>query len=371
MGALTYQVQRRTPRLRSALRSTESYREFPHRKAILRSPPPIRPHIYQQPNFLLLPRGTWSGRAPTTVPRSYKQSAIAMSQKARIEEADSDPEEVAPSDSNFDQARFARESIISPSIIPGPTAGSGPTRPPLEQRREIPKQWQCLYPVYFDKTRSRAEGRKVGSELAVENPLARDILDAVQMLGLRVGFEPEKLHPKDWANPGRVRVMLKDENGKPVDPKIKNSTSPFCYTFLQYLPLVFGQFGPLLTAAPEHHLFILVAQYLKAHPTTEESPYRLRIRGLPMPEKLPPPPPAPRGWKIGKILPIHSPAYSGGGVSDNPFKDAMAEMQNLQQNLQGMPGFPGMPGMPPMPGMGESSGAGGERKKKEKKKGKA
>lgn len=84
-----------------------------------------------------------------------------------------------------------------------------------------------------------------------------------------------------------------------------------------------------------------------------------------MPEKLPAAPPAPRGWKIGKILPIHSPAYSGGGVSDNPFKEAMAEMQNMQ----GMPGFPGMPGMAGM--MGESPAGGSEKKKKDKKKGKA
>ncbi|KAJ9298118.1 hypothetical protein DTO271G3_3723 [Paecilomyces variotii] len=254
---------------------------------------------------------------------------------ARVEEvSDSDPEEVAPSE--FNQAQFAKESIISPSIVPGPGAGIRPS----EARREIPKHFQCLYPVYFDKTRSRAEGRKVGSELAVENPLARDILDAVQMLGLRVGFEPEKLHPKDWANPGRVRVMLKNEDGTPANPKVKN----------------------------KHHLYILVAQYLKAHPTTEQSPYRLRIQGLPMPEKLPPPPPAPRGWKIGKILPIHSPAYSGGGVSDNPFKEAMAEMQNMQ----GMPGFPGMSEIPGMAGFGEPAGASGaEKKKKDKKKSKA
>jgi hypothetical protein len=33
---------------------------------------------------------------------------------------------------------------------------------------------------------------------------------------------------------------------------------------------------------------------LKANPTTEKSPYRLRIRGLPMPEKLPAAPAAPR-----------------------------------------------------------------------------
>ncbi|RAL16994.1 uncharacterized protein BO97DRAFT_382174 [Aspergillus homomorphus CBS 101889] len=232
-----------------------------------------------------------------------------MSRAARVEEVyDSDPEEVAPSDGP--STGFANDSIISPAGI---STSSMPTRPPPEPTREIPKHYQCLYPVYFDKSRSRAEGRKVGAELAVENPLARDIVDAVQMMGLTVGFEPEKLHPKDWANPGRVRVMLKDESGQLVNPQIKN----------------------------KHHLYILVAQYLKAHPTTEESPYRLRIRGLPVPEKLPAAPPAPRGWKIGKILPIHSPAYSGGGVSDNPLQDAMAEMQNMQ----GMPGMPEIPGM--------------------------
>lgn len=88
-----------------------------------------------------------------------------------------------------------------------------------------------------------------------------------------------------------------------------------------------------------------------------------------MPEKLPAAPVPPRGWKIGKILPIHSPAYSGGGVSDNPFKEAMAEMEKLG----GIPGMPGLPGMPGMPGLGEASGANGgdAKKKKDKKKAKA
>lgn len=136
-----------------------------------------------------------------------------MSQNPRVEEVDSDPEEVAP-------------SLISPGAIPMAA------RPPPDLQREIPKHFQCLYPVYFDKSRSRTEGRKVGAELAVENPLARDIVDAVQMLGLSAGFEPEKLHPKDWTNPGRVRVMLKDSNGRLVNPKIKNSMSLFVvYTF--------------------------------------------------------------------------------------------------------------------------------------------
>ncbi|KAJ5493562.1 hypothetical protein N7463_009649 [Penicillium fimorum] len=292
-----------------------------------------------------------------------------MSRHAQIEEvSDSDPEEVAPSyDSDED---LPSNAIIAPVNVPTRAAPqhqqqqmpmpSMPSMPAPEPQREIPRHFSCLYPVYFDKTRSRAEGRKVGAELAVENPLARDIVDAVQMLGLNAGLEPEKLHPKDWANPGRVRVQVKNEDGQLANPKIKN----------------------------KHHLYILVAQYLKANPTTEKSPYRLRIRGLPMPEKLPPAPAAPRGWKIGKILPIHSPAYSGGGVSDNPLKDAMAEMQGMQ-GMEGMPnmsemmsqmggmgglsnmlgGLGGLGGMGGMGGMGgEPSGAGPEKKKKEKRK---
>lgn len=280
-----------------------------------------------------------------------------MSRNAQVEEVyeDSDPEEVAP---NPTPSNIPHPSILSPNAIPSPS--SIPMRQPPDLRREIPRHFQCLYPVYFDRTRTRAEGRKVGAELAVENPLARDIVDAVQLLGLSAGFEPEKLHPKDWANPGRVRVLLKDEKGHLVHPDIKNSWLPLLSILSLY---VLSYLTDL-----EHHLYILVAQYLKTHPTTEKSPYRLRFRGFPTPEKLPDAPQAPRGWKIGTILPLHSPAYSGGGVSENPFKEAMAEMQNMQ-------GMPGMPSMPGMPGMGDESPAGGaggsEKKKKDKKKGKA
>lgn len=139
-----------------------------------------------------------------------------MSRNAQVEEvSDSDPEEVVPS-------LVSNDTIIRPAEVPTGSSTSMPMRPAPEIRREIPKHYQCLYPIYFDKRRSRAEGRKVGTELAVENPLARDIVDAVQMLGLTAGLEPEKLHPKDWANPGRVRVLLK-EDGKSTNPNIKNS----------------------------------------------------------------------------------------------------------------------------------------------------
>lgn len=62
----------------------------------------------------------------------------------------------------------------------------------------------------------------MSKKLAVENPLAREIVEACNLMGLRTVFEPGKAHPKDWANPGRIRVELKKE-GVAVNSRIKNS----------------------------------------------------------------------------------------------------------------------------------------------------
>ena len=72
-----------------------------------------------------------------------------------------------------------------------------------------------------------------------------------------------------------------------------------------------------------------------------------------MPDEKPPPPAVPRGFHIGTILPLHSPALSGGGVSDNFLKDMMAEMGGQ------LP--PGMEGMANLAGAG--GGGGGQPKK--------
>lgn len=165
---------------------------------------------------------------------------------ARVEEvsdsdSDSDPDDMDPAD-------FNPSHIISPANIPSSSSTSAnatstpittshggappPTRPqaapvpapvPAPDQRDVPRNFHCLYPVYFDQTRTRAEGRKVSRKLAVANPLAREIVDAVQVLGLRAGFEGDKIHPKDWANPGRVRVGMRRENGSMINDEIKNS----------------------------------------------------------------------------------------------------------------------------------------------------
>ena len=144
-----------------------------------------------------------------------------MSHHARIEEvSDSEPDDMDPSD--FDPQAFAQSMMGPGAQMPAQQeAASAAARNEAEQR-ERSKHWQVLYPVYFDATRTRAEGRRVAKEQAVPNPLAREMVDAVAGLGLSVVFEPGKTHPKDWANPGRVRVLLKEE-GKAVSSTVKNS----------------------------------------------------------------------------------------------------------------------------------------------------
>ncbi|ATY66421.1 signal recognition particle Sec65 [Cordyceps militaris] len=195
--------------------------------------------------------------------------------------------------------------------------------------------YQSLYPVYFDASRTRAQGRRVSAALAVANPLAREIANACSRLRLQTVLEPEKTHPKDWANPGRVKVALR----KPAAQQH--------------------------TIANKHHLFVLVAQHLRENPTTERSPgLRVRMGGqIHPPEDKPyPKPAAPRGWKVNEYVPYMSAAMTGGGVSENIFKDIMKEMQG---------------GGDPMAALmaSQAGGAGGAddgaKKKKDKKKGKA
>ena len=90
------------------------------------------------------------------------------------------------------------------------------------------------------------------------------------------------------------------------------------------------------------------------------------------PPQLPIPPPAvPKGWKINTIVPLHSPALSGGGVSENILKDVMQEMQNAQGGggggpaggLAGMLGGMGGLGGGTGQGSGEGQSAGGKRRR--------
>ncbi|KAH3661371.1 hypothetical protein OGAPHI_006778 [Ogataea philodendri] len=139
------------------------------------------------------------------------------------------------------------------------------------------RSMQVIYPCYFDKNRSVGEGRRVGVEHSVENPLAKTILDACRHLNLTAVLEPEKTHPQDFGNPGRVRVGLKFK-GKQANSVVKN----------------------------KRQLLLKVAEYLKSHPTTLAS-----VKQLPGPPELmngytPVEVSRVKKFKMNTIVPLHS-----------------------------------------------------------------
>lgn len=249
------------------------------------------------------------------------------------------------------QALSQLGSTNNPTLLRAPIPSSHPT--PIDdtaaKRAEI-KPYTTLYPLYFSSTRTRKTGRRVPSALATPNPLAFNILKAARtVLGpsLSIAFEPDKTHPKDWANPGRVKIKL-------FDPLTKR---------------------PLhATVRCKRALYARVAQELQANPTKPEDPLEFRVQGLPVPEGFVERGVAvPRGWKMGTVVPLHSAAVSGGGVSDNFLKEAMEEMRQAQANGHQLPGAAGMPDMAALAGLmggmgGAAAGGGGGGTKKEKKK---
>ncbi|KAJ2080064.1 signal recognition particle subunit [Coemansia sp. RSA 988] len=83
------------------------------------------------------------------------------------------------------------------------------------------KEWICLYPLYFDKSQSLDNGRRVPLSLAVNSPHSKQLSVAAKEAGFNVCYEPNKTHPADFFNPGRVRVQLR-EDGVPVRRDVRS-----------------------------------------------------------------------------------------------------------------------------------------------------
>ncbi|OCF45734.1 signal recognition particle subunit SRP19 [Kwoniella heveanensis CBS 569] len=85
------------------------------------------------------------------------------------------------------------------------------------------KGWNTVYPLYFDAKVSIAEGRRVPRTSSVWWPQATQIAHACRVLGLPSVLEPDRCHPADWENPGRVKVQIMKE-GRYLNPIVKNRT---------------------------------------------------------------------------------------------------------------------------------------------------
>lgn len=197
-----------------------------------------------------------------------------------------------------------------------------------EKDLEQYKTWQILYPCYFDRSLSHSEGRRVNTNLSVYNPQANTILQALRALGIPAILEATKTHPKDWANTGRVRYLSGDPDLEKL--RIDEGLKPI---------------------KNKRHLYLEISKYLQNNPTTAETPFEsvvfqqmkreLGYNG----EKHCEPIAVPRGWKINSVLPVISPAITGG-------KGAEEMMEKMGQQM-----FPGIMGGTGQGGSGTAPGA--------------
>ncbi|KAG8985785.1 signal recognition particle subunit [Tulasnella sp. JGI-2019a] len=89
------------------------------------------------------------------------------------------------------------------------------------------KKWTCIYPIYMDAKRAYGTGqRRIAREKSVWWPRSQDILTACASFRFNVLHEPQASHPRDWENPGRVRVQWK-ENGRLTNPSIPTKKKLF------------------------------------------------------------------------------------------------------------------------------------------------
>ncbi|RDB27476.1 Signal recognition particle SEC65 subunit [Hypsizygus marmoreus] len=136
-------------------------------------------------------------------------------------------EEMHISDDEFEPSQ-PRAGPASPSsqsqFRPTSSGGSRPDQSSSVTDITPYKTWTCIYPIYVDAKRPYGTGqRRIERAKGLWWPLSKDIADAANRLGLGTLHEVNKCHPRDWENPGRVRVQWK-KDGKLMNPMVQTTT---------------------------------------------------------------------------------------------------------------------------------------------------
>jgi signal recognition particle subunit SRP19 len=80
-----------------------------------------------------------------------------------------------------------------------------------------------LWVTYFDVTKTRKEGRKIGRKLAIERPTAIELSKAVEMLGIPYKIDKSAAYPRAWwEKSGRLFVSKVMPKGKLITSVAKN-----------------------------------------------------------------------------------------------------------------------------------------------------
>ncbi|KAL0958059.1 hypothetical protein HGRIS_000237 [Hohenbuehelia grisea] len=258
------------------------------------------------------------------------------------------------------------EILISDDDDRGPSSHAGPASPSRPQARasgrEEPrnsvtditpyKSWTCIYPIYIDAKRPYATGeRRVKREKSVWWPLSKDIAEATNRLGLGTLHEMQKAHPRDWENPGRVRVLWK-KDGRLVNPAIttKKQLLEAISRLIQLQKPDTIPKPPYITSAPTTDP---PASETKTTPSKGKQPAMTKSKSTGVPG-APPLQPKPSAQQSGRRkLPVppelpplsnrvspYSPALASGILIDA----VKAGMNAQETHPPGAPGAPGTPG---------------------------
>ncbi|KAL6458773.1 hypothetical protein MHYP_G00322450 [Metynnis hypsauchen] len=95
------------------------------------------------------------------------------------------------------------------------------------------ERFLCIYPAYINSKKTLAEGRRIPSEKAVENPSCAEIRDVLAAAEMNVYVEQPRMYPREWNRDaqfrGRVRVQIKQEDGSLCQDKFTSKKDVMLY----------------------------------------------------------------------------------------------------------------------------------------------
>ncbi|KAF6145859.1 hypothetical protein GIB67_028854, partial [Kingdonia uniflora] len=81
--------------------------------------------------------------------------------------------------------------------------------------------------LYINSKKTIVEGRRISVDKACENPNCVKIGDSCKYLKLLCAIEINKTYPRDFMQIGRVRVLLKMDDGSLYNPAIASVMAKF------------------------------------------------------------------------------------------------------------------------------------------------
>ncbi|KAG9102903.1 signal recognition particle subunit [Ceratobasidium sp. 370] len=199
-------------------------------------------------------------------------------------------------------------------------------RPPAADLEKY-KRWTSLYPIYFDAKRPYGQGqRRLAREKSVWWPQSRDIEVAARMLGIPTFHEPTKRHPQDWENPGRVKVLWK-ENGQVLNQKFSSKKR-----LLEAVAIQIQMHKPDQVPTPESSVPIRAPP--KTTPTKGQPSFPVQRKAFKAPQ-------APQPWpKLQDRVSPYSPMVDAGIYVDAVSNALAAEKKGAESGAGATAGQP-------------------------------